>query len=146
MGILGILGLGKQAGEVIASPIEAIGNVFDKLFTSDDEKEQAKFVLAKLKQEPQMLQGEINKLEAQHRSVFVAGWRPFVGWVCGISLGMFYIPQFAMATVLWVMKCWNASGLLPYPIQDISGLMELVLAMLGMAGFRTVEKLKDKTK
>jgi len=32
------------------------------------------------------VQNEVNKIEAQHRSIFVAGWRPFIGWVCGVAL------------------------------------------------------------
>ena len=146
MGLMAILGLGKQAGDAIASPIDAVGNVLDKLFTSDEEREKANFVLEKLKQEPQMLQGEINKLEVQHRSKFVAGWRPFIGWVCGISLGSYYIPQFLMASILWSIRCWQAKELFAYPINDISGLLELVLALLGLAGYRTLEKITGKTK
>lgn len=146
MGILAFLGLGKQAGDAIASPIDAIGNVFDKLFTSDEERAQAEFVMEKLRQRPQELQSEINKLEAQHRSIFVAGWRPAIGWVLAISLGTYYIPQFTLASVLWVKLCWTAQELVKYPVESIAGLMELVLAMLGMAGYRTIEKLNSKTK
>ena len=65
----------------LAQPIEAIGNVLDKLFTSDDEKLSRQEALARLAQQPAMAQIEINKIEAAHRSVFVAGWRPFIGWV-----------------------------------------------------------------
>lgn len=146
MGILSILGMGKAAGEAIASPIEALGNVFDKLFTSDEERAAAAAVLEKIKQHPQELQAEINKLEATHRSVFVAGWRPFIGWVCGVSLGAFYIPQFAIAAFLWVRHCLLTNTLQSYPIEDVSGLLELVLAMLGMAALRTIDKLNRVAK
>lgn len=144
-GLLDFIGLGKQAGDAIASPVEAIGNVLDKLFTSDEEKAQARQVMEKIRQHPQELQVEINKIEAQHRSVFVAGWRPFIGWVCGISLAAFYIPQFSVATVLWVKACWAVKELQSYPA-DASGLLELVLALLGMASIRTIEKLKRVSK
>jgi hypothetical protein len=146
MGLLSFLKLGKEAGDAIASPIEAIGNVFDSLFTSDEERAKGAFVLEKLRQAPQILQGEINKLESQHRSVFVAGWRPFIGWVCGVSLGAFYVPQFMLASVLWIKVCWAAKELSPYPITDVEGLFELVLALLGMAAYRTFEKVTGKTK
>ena len=141
MGILSILGMGKAAGDAISSPIEAIGNVFDKLFTSDEERAAAAAVMEKIKQHPQELQAEINKLEAQHGSVFVAGWRPFIGWICGVSLGAWYIPQFVIAAFLWARHCLLTNTLQSYPINDVDGLLELVLAMLGMAALRTVDKL-----
>jgi hypothetical protein len=50
-------------GQAIASPVEAVGNVFDKLFTSDEEKLQAQAVLEKLRQHPGELQVELNKIE-----------------------------------------------------------------------------------
>ena len=128
-----------------AAPIEAIGTVFDKLFTSDEEKLQAKAVMAKLALHPSELQVELNKIEAGHRSVFVAGWRPMIGWVCGVSLALFYIPQFAMATYLWSKIVLKGGVLVPYPV-TADGVMELVLALLGMAAIRTTEKLTGKAK
>ena len=77
--------LTKQADALI-DPIEAVGNVLDALFTSDKERLDKKAVLARIAQQPTLVQGEINKIEAAHKSVFVAGWRPFIGWVCGLAL------------------------------------------------------------
>lgn len=125
----------------IASPIEAIGNVFDKLFTSDAERAQAEAVLEKLRQHPAELQVELNKIEAAHRSVFVAGWRPAVGWICALGVGWAYLghPLFLWAAALW------SPGLQPPAIQTDS-LFELVLAMLGMAGLRSFEKSAGRSK
>ena len=77
---------GPVFGAGISAPIEAIGGVIDEIHTSDEEKAAAKIVMERLRQEPGKLQAAINMMEAQHRSVFVAGWRPFVGWVCGWAL------------------------------------------------------------
>lgn len=126
-------------GGAVAQPIEAVGNVVDKLFTSDGEKLDKQAVLARLAQKPQLAQIELNKLEAQHRSVFVAGWRPSIGWVCAISLGAYYIPQYFMATFLWVKIVLAKGELVPYPVSG-DGLMELVIAMLGLGLYRSVEK------
>ncbi|MFN4276125.1 MAG: 3TM-type holin [Ferrovibrio sp.] len=125
----------------IASPIEAIGNVFDKLFTSDAERAQAEAVLEKLRQHPAELQVELNKIEAAHRSVFVAGWRPAVGWICAAGVGWAYLghPLFLWAAALW------APGVQPPEIR-IDALFELVLAMLGMAGLRSFEKTTGRAK
>jgi len=85
---------------------------------------------------------EINMQESRHSSVFVSGWRPAIGWVCAVGLGCYFIPQYAMAAVLWVKASWNAQAILPYPIPNAEGLLELVGGMLGMALIRASEKIK----
>ena len=145
MGLLSILGLGKTASDAVTEPIKAVGNIFDELFTSDDERLSRKEALARLAQKPHIAQQEINKVEAGHRSVFVAGWRPSIGWVCSISLGAYYIPQYMLASILWVRICWDAQELIPYPV-DADGLTQLVLALLGMGGIRMLEKMAGKSK
>lgn len=124
-----------------ATPVEAIGNLLDRLFTSDDERAAAAAVMEKLRQHPAELQVELNKIEAAHRSVFVAGWRPAVGWVCAAGVAWAYLghPLFVWAATLW----WP--GLAPPALQTDS-LIELVLAMLGMAGLRTLEKATGRAK
>jgi len=140
MGFLSTI-LGSAAKE----PIEAIGNVFDKLFTSDEEKRHAEAVMEKLKQQPALLAGEISKVHASHRSVFVAGARPFILWVAGISLAFFYIPQYAMAAYIWTAQCLESGELVAYPV-SADGLIELVIALLGLGVLRTIEKAKGLTK
>lgn len=126
----------KLLGESAAKPIEAIGNTFDKLFTSDEEKLQAEAVLTKLAQQPHILQAEINKIEAGHRSVFVAGWRPCIGWVCAIGLAF---PFIVNPILQW------ATGQ-PGPVLPTADLMSVVLALLGLGTLRTVEKLQGRSK
>ncbi len=82
-------------------------------------------------------QVEINKVEAAHPSVFVAGWRPFIGWVCGVALGWQFIGE---PVAGWVATMTGYTGELPRVSGD--NLFELVLAMLGMAGWRTLDKMK----
>ena len=88
---------------------------------------------------------EINIVEAQSDKLFVSGWRPFIGWVCCGSLSVYFIPQFLIATFLWTTECILLGIIRPYPI-DVKGLMELVLAMLGLAGLRTAEKFGSVNK
>jgi hypothetical protein len=142
MGLLSFLGLGKAAGDAIATPVEAIGNTLDKLFTSDEERAQAEIVMERIRQKPQILQAEMNLSESQHRSVFVAGWRPFIGWVCGVALGWHYLgnPIMSWACAIWV------SHITPPVINGTGDLINLLLALLGMAGFRTWEKSNKLTK
>lgn len=84
------------------------------------------------------LQARINLQEAKHKSVFVAGWRPFIGWICGIALAWAFLVQ---PVVVWAVAVWapEVTGL---PKIETEGLFTLVLAMLGMGTLRTFEKAK----
>tara|TARA_Y100000114_G_C11724880_1_gene310409 strand:+ start:306 stop:680 length:375 start_codon:yes stop_codon:yes gene_type:complete len=84
------------------------------------------------------LQGEINKIEAQHRTIFVAGWRPFVGWVCGVALAYNFILR---DLLLWFIGPEQVP-----PALQMEHLMTVLIGMLGLGGMRTFEKFKDKTK
>lgn len=132
MGILSFLG----GGEAVAAPITAIGNVLDKLFTSDDERLDKQALLTKLAQQPNLAQVELNKVEAQHRSTFVAGWRPFIGWVCGVGLTFMFLINPILQ--------WITSKPGPALPEDI--VLELVLALLGLGALRTVEKMNGRAK
>lgn len=82
------------------------------------------------------LQAEINKVEAQSRSVFVAGWRPFIGWVCGVAFAFHYI-------VMPLLIAYTDIE----PVEfDTNSLFTVLMGMLGLGGLRTFEKIKDKTK
>ena len=83
------------------------------------------------------VQSEINKMEAQHRSIFVAGWRPFIGWICGVALLYNFIIRDVIA--------WVLPDAMPPAIQ-MDQLITILLGMLGLGGLRTFEKIKDKTK
>lgn len=120
-----------------AEPINAVGNVLDSLFTSDDERLEKKVILERLKQQPAMVQNEINKVQAAHRSTFVAGARPFLMWVCGLG----FLFAFVINPIIeWLYPEVGA------PVLPLSVMMELTLAMLGLSGLRTIEKLKGVSK
>lgn len=88
-----------------------------------------------------MAQLQTNIAEAQHKSVFVAGWRPAIGWLCAFGLGWQFVGN---EMVKWVIAI-NNLNVVP-PSISTEGLMELTFAMLGMAGLRTFEKMKGVTK
>ena len=80
-------------------------------------------------------QMEVNKVEAAHASLFVAGWRPWIGWVCGAALTF----QFVLAPlVTWLLSLVGVVVPKPPTLDDM--LWQLVTAMLGIAGLRTYEK------
>ena len=123
-------------GSAAAAPITAVGNVLDALFTSDEEKLDKQALLTKLAQQPNLAQVELNKVEAQHRSIFVAGWRPAIGWICAAGLGMIFI-------VNPVLQWWSMK---PGPELPQGIILELVLALLGLGALRTVEKMNGRAK
>jgi len=108
---------------------------------SPDKKAELLDKAAQLESLAQQGQVQIQVAEASHPKVFVSGARPFLMWVCGVSIGAYFIPQYLLASVLWVKLSWAAQTLVAFPIGEPHGLMELTLGMLGLAGLRTVEKL-----
>jgi|TARA_B110000285_G_scaffold65157_1_gene74875 hypothetical protein len=84
------------------------------------------------------LQTKINEIEAGHRTLFVAGWRPFIGWICGVALAYNFVIR---DLFIWITKTTDAP-----PALQMEHLMTVLLGMLGLGGLRTFEKIKDKTK
>lgn len=129
-----------KIGEMVAGgttePIQAVGSVIDSLFTSDEERLDKKILLERLRQQPALSQVALNKVEAQHRSLFVAGWRPAIGWICALGLGFTFLIN---PVIQWVT-------LKPGPHLPTDIMLELVLGMLGLGALRTVEKLSGRAK
>jgi hypothetical protein len=86
-------------------------------------------------------QSEVNKAEAANGSVFVSGWRPFIGWVCGSAMAYQYVLS---PIVMWIAPAFGFYPPEPPKLDDV--LWELLFGMLGIAGLRTYEKLKGVTK
>ena len=126
-------------GDLIAG---LIGKVIDRAWPDPAAKAAAALELAKLQQDGEFkaidqaieqarLQTDVNKVEAAHPSVFVSGWRPFIGWVGGTSLAWHFIGR-PMAV---------GAGY-PVPELDLGDLMTITGGMLGLSGMRTAEKLQ----
>ena len=141
MGFLsGLLGGGAQAA---VNAAEGVANVVDKFVETEEEKKAAEVLKAKLMMRPSLAQAEINKIEAAHRSVFVAGWRPFIGWVCGVALAWHFI--------LFDVAVWVTVNFFPEvtEIPKLTGtetLATVLLSLLGLGAFRTVEKLGGRAR
>ena len=80
---------------------------------------------------------EVNKAEAGNNSVFVSGWRPAIGWICAFALAYTYV---VVPFGMWISV--SLGHPLPKPPVLDGNLWELMFGMLGMAGFRSYEKLK----
>jgi len=122
-----------------------IGPILDKIIPDKAGAEKAKQEIEKTlidnASKLNLAQAEINKAEAQHRSVFVAGWRPMIGWSCAIGIFWLFVGH---PLIVYLDGLDGVTHPIPTINHDI--LMELTFAMLGMAGLRTFEKLKGVTK
>ena len=132
--------LGKIVGSGVGTFAKDVAEVVDTFVETEEEKKAAAIILMKVQQEPDKWQTEINKIEAGHRTLFVAGWRPFIGWICGVGLGMHFIvfPLFEWTTDLIGTKVLA-------PQVEWQVLMTLVLSLLGLGATRTYEKAKKLT-
>ncbi len=121
----------------ISEPIKAVTGLLDEIYTSDEEELNIALLKQRLEQQPALVQAEINKVQAMHRSRFVAGARPFLLWVCGFG----FMFAFIINPILqWLYPEVGA------PELPLDVMMELTLGMLGLAGLRTIEKLKGVSK
>jgi len=128
---------------VLAAVIPAVSGllseIFDGLSTDNKTKAEQAMKLLDMAAAETAGQQDINKTEAAHRSLFVAGWRPFIGWVCGASLLYAFLLQ---PLLVWLLSlfCPDWGGSLPaFPMEF---LLELMFGMLGIGTLRTFEKVK----
>ena len=121
--------------------VKAVAGVIDELHTSEEEKEQLKLRFAEVESKIKEKQLDINKVEAGHRSIFVSGWRPFLGWVSGLSIGYVYLFQPLLDMILQMFGVK-----VDWVVLDLGQLMPLILGMLGLGGLRSFEKAKGLTK
>lgn len=117
----------------VGAVADLASSVINKIWPDKTEQEKQQLAAAVM-----VIQGQldINKAEAQNPSLFVSGWRPFVGWTCGMACAWNWVglPMVKTTVVLFGKDI----GLSP---ADISEMMPLLIALLGLGGLRTVEKL-----
>jgi hypothetical protein len=122
--------------------IGPVTSLLDKFIEDKDQKAALAHEIATMAerhaQERALAQAEINKQEAQHRNIWVAGWRPFIGWVCGAALAW----HFVLAPVVLFVATWAGVQLPTLPAFDMDSLMTVLLGMLGLGGLRSFEKAK----
>ena len=120
--------------------------LLDKFVEDKDKKNELAHEIATMAerhaQELAKGQLDINKAEASHKSIFVSGWRPFVGWTCGAAL----CYHFILAPLILFGVGISGYTVPPLPEFDMGSLMTVPMGMLGLGGLRTFEKTKGLTK
>jgi len=131
---------------LITSLIGPVTGILDKVIEDKDQKAKLAHELAtmadKLSHEQQLAQIEVNKAEAASGSLFKGGWRPFIGWVCGIAFCYHFVVQPIIIFVVTIVGI-NIPNL---PEFDMSTLLTVLGGMLGIGGLRSYEKQKGLTK
>lgn len=117
--------------------LNMIGNIIDKVAGHVDKFTLDKEEKAQLIQEINKAQIEVNKIEAGQTNLFVSGWRPFVGWTCGIALCYHFVLQ---PFLMFVLS--STGNPMELPVFDMSTLTTVLLGMLGLGGMRSLEKIK----
>ena len=131
---------------MISALIAPVTSLLDKFIEDKDQKLQLAHDISTMAQRhaQELAKGQldINKAEAQSRNIFVAGWRPFIGWTCGLA--MFW--HFVGVPITLFFVGWFAVEIPELPQFDMNSLMTVLLGMLGLGGLRTFEKTKGITK
>lgn len=135
--------VGSIVGGGVVTAAEGVANIIDRFVETDEEKQAAEIIKARLMMKPSLAQIELNKIEAGHRSIFVAGWRPFIGWVCGFALAWHFI--------LFDLLTWITVNFFPHvtALPELTGtetLVTVLLSLLGLGAMRTAEKFGGRAK
>ena len=121
--------------------VETVSKVIDDLHYSGEEKENLKLRFAEVESKLKEKQLEVNKAEASHRSIFVAGWRPCIGWISASALGF----NFILAPCLeWYIAMAKLD--ITLPTISLNELYPIILGMLGLGFARSYEKKNNLTK
>jgi len=116
--------------------IDPLSNILDKFVPDKDLKLKLRHEIEREIQNANALQIQVNKVEAAHKSLFVAGWRPALGWILSFALAYHYILQ---PIIVFALSLAGVKYNLPE--FDMSSLMTILLGMLGLGGMRTYEKI-----
>lgn len=129
-----------MALDPISAALDIGGKLIDRLWPNPVDAAKAKLELLKMQQDGDLqamvAQTDINKIEAGHASIFVSGWRPFIGWGCGVAFlySALFEPFFRFVSVVIFGYQGN------FPAIDTSLTLQILLGLLGLAGLRSWDK------
>lgn len=126
-------------------PLSAIAGLADtlinKIWPDPAARASAEAQLIKAQMDAALAQAQqqidINKIEAGSSNVFVAGWRPGIGWACGAAFALHFV---VLPIMNWIVGLFgHAPILIPF---DMDTLTTVLMGMLGLGGLRTFEKMR----
>lgn len=128
----------------IGTVIESVGKIASDLITTDKERLEMALREKELDQRLDIAQIGVNQTEAQHSSIFVAGWRPAIGWIGAAAMAYQFLlyPLMLWAWTYLQGMGWIPAGLTPPPVLDADQLWVILSGILGIAGMRSYEKSK----
>lgn len=132
----------------ITAALDIGGKLIDRLWPNPEQRDAAKLELLKMQQTGELAQLAaetdlakaqiaVNQTEAQSARLFVSGWRPFIGWVCGGAFAYHYVAQPFLAFLMA-----SAGHAVTLPAFDMDALMTVLIGILGLGGMRSFEKIK----
>lgn len=128
---------------LLATLVPAVSSLLSEVVTDKDKRNQIAHEIATLAEkqahEQVLAQTEVNKQEAAHKSLFVAGWRPSVGWICSAGLGINYLALPVVKTGALLYGTDPEVIALLEPL-DFTTMSTVLLGMLGLGGMRSYEK------
>jgi len=133
---------------LVAGPLlDMAGKIFDRVIPDKAAAERAKLEFAAVAQSQEfqlaLEQIKVNLEEAKHPSIYIAGWRPFIGWVCGFAFVYSYILlPFLLFVVYALGSAEMITQLGKLPRLELAEMLPVLFGMLGLGGMRTAEKVK----
>ncbi len=132
--------------------INAVSGLLDRIIPDPEARDRAKIELLKAERAGELetlklaitadhSQTDINRQEAANPNLFVSGWRPFIGWVCGIAFSYHFILQPLLAFTIA-----NSGGNAALPAFDMQELSTVLMGILGLGSLRTIEKIRGTGK
>ena len=130
--------------------LELAKELFDKFVPDPEKKAALQLEILKMEQAGRFKELEVelaqitgqlkvNEVEAGNASVFVSGWRPFIGWTCGFGLSYQLLARPVFGWIMQNLSKWDMP-----PALEMETLLTLLFGMLGLGAYRTVEKIKGK--
>ena len=129
-----------MALDPVTALLDIGGKVIDRIWPDPTAAAAAKLELFKLQQTGELsqiaAQLKVNEVEAASPNPFVSGWRPFIGWICGVAFGV----QFVVGPLAsWGSRLYGHP--VDFPQMDTATMMPLLFGLLGLGGLRTAEKI-----
>lgn len=117
--------------------LKVLDTIIERLFPDPAERDKARALLMEMQQKGELAQLTVNAEEAKHSSIFVAGWRPAIGWTCAGAFAWAFVLQ----PLLVFVAALSDYPLPPLPVLGLGELMPVLLGMLGLGTLRSYEKV-----